>query len=143
MSNNLDFTIDELGKRGVKSPIAMSTTRGEKIANYVTDDEFIRLDVETKPGPQPSMKKSELLECAGPRELIYFTPAHVHAGVVTCGGLCPGINDVIRALVRCLWHRYGVRRISGIQYGYKGFLPEYQYGVKELSPDVVDDIHKL
>ncbi|MCL2007584.1 MAG: ATP-dependent 6-phosphofructokinase [Treponema sp.] len=143
MSDNLDFTIEELGKRGVKSPIAMSTTRGEKIANYVTDNEFIRLDVEVKPGPQPPMKKSQLLECAGPREMIYFTPAHVHAGIVTCGGLCPGINDVIRALVRCLWHRYGVTRISGIQYGYKGFLPEYQYGVKNLTPDVIDDIHKL
>jgi 6-phosphofructokinase 1 len=45
--------------------------------------------------------------------------------------------------VRCLWHRYGVRRISGIRYGYKGFLPEYQYGIKPLDPDTVDDIHKL
>jgi 6-phosphofructokinase 1 len=67
----------------------------------------------------------------------------VHAGIVTCGGLCPGLNDVIRAIVRCLWYRYGVRRISGIQYGYKGFLPEYQYGVRNLDPDVVDDIHKI
>jgi 6-phosphofructokinase 1 len=75
--------------------------------------------------------------------MIYFTPAHVHAGIVSCGGLCPGINDVIRAIVRCLWYRYGVTRISGIRYGYKGFLPEFQYGVKELDPDIVDDIHKL
>ena len=84
-----------------------------------------------------------MLECAGPREYIYFTPAHVHAGIVSCGGLCPGINDVIRAIVRCLWYRYGVTRISGIRYGYRGFLPESQYGVKELDPDSVDDIHRL
>jgi 6-phosphofructokinase 1 len=75
--------------------------------------------------------------------MIYFMPAHVHAGIVSCGGLCPGINDVIRAIVRCLWYRYGVKRISGIRYGYKGFLPDYQYEPRKLDPDMVDDIHKL
>jgi 6-phosphofructokinase 1 len=143
MGGNLDFTIEDLGKRNIKSPIAMSTTKGDKIANYVTDDEYIRLYTEVKPGVQPALKKNQILECAGPREMIYFTPAHVHAGIVTCGGLCPGLNDVIRAVTRCLWYRYGVRRISGIQYGFKGFLSEYQYGVKNLNPDIVDDIHKL
>jgi 6-phosphofructokinase 1 len=143
MGEALDFTIEDLGKRNVKSPIAMSTVKGDKIANYVTDDQYARLETEVKPGPQAPLKKSQVLEYAGPREMIYFTPAHVHAGIVTCGGLCPGLNDVIRAVVRCLWYRYGVRRISGIQYGYKGFLPEYQFGVKELTPDKVDNIHKL
>jgi len=143
MDDNFDFTIEELGKRSIKSPIVMSKTLGDKIANYVTDDQFLRFSTEVKPGPQPPLKKSQMLECAGPREMIYFTPAHVHAGIVSCGGLCPGINDVIRAIVRCLWYRYGVTRISGIRYGYKGFLPESQFGVKELEPDTVDDIHKL
>ena len=143
MNEAYDFTIESLGKRSIKSPIAMSTTKGDMIANYVTDDEFIRLDTMVKPGAQPPLKKAQVLECAGPREMLYFTPAHVHAGILTCGGLCPGLNDVIRAIVRCLWYRYGVRRISGIQYGFKGFLPEYQFGVKPLDPDIVDDIHKL
>jgi len=143
MSEGFDFTIEELGKRNIKSPIAMSTTRGDKIANYVTDEEYIRLNVDVKPGAQEHLKKNQVIEMAGPREMIYFSPANVHAGIVTCGGLCPGLNDVIRAVVRCLWYRYGVRRISGIQYGYKGFLPEYQYGVINLTPDLVDDIHKL
>jgi len=143
MSEGFDFTIEELGKRNIKSPIAMSTTRGDKIANYVTDEEFIRLNVDVKPGAQGPLKKSQVIEMAGPREMIYFSPANVHAGIVTCGGLCPGLNDVIRAITRCLWYRYGVRRISGIQYGYKGFLPEYQYGVINLTPELVDDIHKL
>ncbi|MDR1318868.1 MAG: ATP-dependent 6-phosphofructokinase [Treponema sp.] len=143
MSEAYDFSIEELGKRSIKSPIAMSTVQGDKIANYVTDIQYVRLNTEVKTGAQPPVKRSQILECAGPREMLYFTPAHVHAGIVTCGGLCPGINDVIRAVVRCLWYRYGVRRISGIQYGYKGFLPEYQYGVKQLDPDMVDDIHKL
>jgi len=143
MTETFDFTIEELGKRNIKSPIVMSKTEGDHIANYVTDDQFVRLQTEVKLGAQQSLKRSQVLECAGPREMIYFTPAHVHAGIVSCGGLCPGINDVIRAIVRCLWYRYGVQRISGIRYGYKGFLPESQYGIKELNPGSVDDIHKL
>ena len=143
MSEAYDFTIEDLGKRNIKSPITMSTVKGDKVANYVTDDQFVRLSSEVKPGAQAPVKKNQVLECAGPREMIYFTPTNVHAGIVTCGGLCPGLNDVIRALTRCLWYRYGVQRISGIQYGFKGFLPEYQFGVKTLNPDVVDDIHKL
>ncbi|MDR3334742.1 MAG: ATP-dependent 6-phosphofructokinase [Treponema sp.] len=143
MSETFDFTIEELGKRNIKSPIVMSNIEGDFIANYVTDNQFIRLDVDVILGAQPSLERSQVFECAGPREMIYFMPAHVHAGIVSCGGLCPGINDVIRAIVRCLWYRYGVRRISGIRYGYKGFLPDYQYGTKTLTPDSVDDIHKL
>jgi 6-phosphofructokinase 1 len=121
----------------------MSTVQGDKIANYVTDNQFVRLSMTVKLGTQPPMKRPQVLECAGPREMIYFMPAHVHAGIVSCGGLCPGINDVIRAIVRCLYYRYGVTRISGIRYGYKGFLPEYQYGIKTLDADIVDDIHNL
>ncbi|MDR1971182.1 MAG: ATP-dependent 6-phosphofructokinase [Treponema sp.] len=143
MADTYDFTIEELGKRNIKSPITMSTVDGDLMANYVTDSQFIRLETGVKPGSQAPIKRGQVLECAGPREMLYFTPAHVHAGIVSCGGLCPGINDVIRSIVRCLWYRYGVKRISGIQYGFKGFLPDYQYGVKRLDPDVVDDIHKL
>jgi 6-phosphofructokinase 1 len=84
-----------------------------------------------------------LLEKAGPRQNIYFSPGHVHAGIVTCGGLCPGLNDVIRAVTRCLWYRYGVRRISGIRFGYRGLLPETSGPTVELTPDLVDDIHKI
>jgi len=140
--SDYDFTIEELGKASVPSPIEMAK-EGDKAANFVTDDRFVRLSSFIIPGPQPAVKRNQVLERSGPREKIYFTPAHVHAGIVTCGGLCPGINDVIRAIVRCLWTRYGVTRISGIQYGYRGFLPESGFGVKELNPEIVDDIHKL
>lgn len=144
MATTYDFAVERLGECNIKSPIAMSTRHGEGIANYVTDDQFIRLGTQVTAGePEEPAEKPQLLERAGPREMIYFSPAHVHAGIVSCGGLCPGINDVIRAIVRCLWYRYGVRRISGIPYGYKGFLPEMQFPVVTLSPDLVDDIHKL
>ena len=143
MSEAVDFTIENLGERKVKSPIIMPTVPGGKTVNYVADDKAIRLAIWVKPGAQQPVKKSQILERAGPRELIYFTPAHVHAGIVSCGGLCPGINNVIRAIVRCLWYRYGVTRISGIRYGYRGFLPDSQFDIKPLNPDNVDGIHKV
>ncbi|MCL1815665.1 MAG: ATP-dependent 6-phosphofructokinase [Treponema sp.] len=138
-----DFTIENLGKCTIKSPIALSIVQGDFIANYVSDDEYVRPEISVKLGKQDVIERKHVFEAAGPREMIYFSPQHVHAGIVSCGGLCPGINDVIRAIVRCLWYRYGVRRITGIRYGYKGFLPEYRFGIRELSPSIVDDIHKL
>jgi 6-phosphofructokinase 1 len=143
MSETFDFTVESLGKRNIKSPLEMSITEGDLQANYVTDDQFIQVKPDVRLGAQSKVERSQVLECAGPRENIYFMPAHVHAGIVSCGGLCPGINDVIRAIVRCLWYRYGVHRITGIRYGYKGFLPEYQYPPRELTPENVDSIHKL
>jgi 6-phosphofructokinase 1 len=143
MEDILDFTIEELGKPAVKSPIEMSNTIGDGIANYVTDGQYIRLETVVTPGHQHPVRKSQALQCAGPRENIYFSPSHVHAGIVSCGGLCPGINDVIRAIVRCLNYRYGVKRISGVRYGYLGFLPEHQFDLIQLTPSMVDDIHKM
>ncbi|MCL2138820.1 MAG: ATP-dependent 6-phosphofructokinase [Treponema sp.] len=143
MAETFDFSIEELGSCNIKSPIIMSKNAGDGIANYVTDNEFVLLKPDIKPGPQKPVKRSEVLERAGPREFIYFVPTHVHAGIVSCGGLCPGINDVIRAIVRCLWFRYGVTRITGIRYGYRGFLPDPTFPVKNLDPDSVDEIHKI
>ncbi|MDR2843011.1 MAG: ATP-dependent 6-phosphofructokinase [Spirochaetaceae bacterium] len=142
-TENLDFTIEELGPRNITSPITMSRSKGDYIAEYVRDDSFIRLDTNVSLGEQPAFSRKDVLEKAGPREMIYFMPEHVHAGIVTCGGLCPGINDVIRSIVRCLWYHYRVRRITGIRYGYRGFLPEYSYPTQELSLDWVDNIHKI
>lgn len=64
----------------------------------------------------------DFFEQAGPREKIYFSPKEVTAGIVTCGGLCPGINDVIRGIVMELYYRYGVSRILGFPYGYQGLV---------------------
>jgi 6-phosphofructokinase 1 len=138
-----DFTIEELGQRNVRSPITMSKSKGDYIANYVSDDDFLIFDASARLGENHPLDRSQVLEKAGPREMIYFMPEHVHAGIVTCGGLCPGVNDVIRAIVRCLWYHYRVRRITGIRYGYRGFLPEYGYSTQELTADWVDNIHKM
>lgn len=82
-------------------------------------------------------------EPAGPRRKIYFDPSKTRAGIVTCGGLCPGFNDVIRALVMELHFAYGVRRIHGFCNGYQGFIPKYQRPVLELTPQSVSRINEL
>ncbi|WP_028580012.1 ATP-dependent 6-phosphofructokinase [Desulfogranum japonicum] len=79
---------------------------------------------------------------AGPRENIYFDPATLSCGIVTCGGLCPGLNDVIRSLVLSLHHHYKVKRVLGFRYGYEGLNPAYYHRPIELSPEVVDGIHQ-
>ncbi|ONK69784.1 uncharacterized protein A4U43_C05F26680 [Asparagus officinalis] len=76
---------------------------------------------------------------AGPRQKVYFQPDDVQACIVTCGGLCPGLNTVIREIVCGLNHMYGVDKVFGIVDGYKGF---YARNTVDLTPKSVDDIHK-
>jgi 6-phosphofructokinase 1 len=81
-------------------------------------------------------------EPAGPRRKIFFDPSKTRAGIVTCGGLCPGFNDVIRAIVMELHFLYGVRRIYGFCNGYQGFIPKYKRPVLELTPQYVSQINE-
>ena len=143
-NKKFDFTIENLGECKIKSPIELSTVVGNGTANYVKDSSFVRTAVNVydtlKNDPLDS---SNLMQKAGPREYIYFSPDEVKAGICTCGGLCPGLNDVIRAVVRCLWNRYGVRDIRGFQFGYKGFFKDENYETIPLNPENVDEIHKI
>jgi 6-phosphofructokinase 1 len=79
---------------------------------------------------------------AGPREKIYFDPRWTRAAVVTCGGLCPGLNDVIKGVVDTLWYTYGIDKIFGIRYGYRGLEPSFGLEPVALDPDIVDTIHE-
>lgn len=138
----VDFSISRLGTPSIKSPMSLSNCIGDFLAGYVSDDDQIINEVDATAGVSYTYSKESLVEKAGPREVIYFDPSKVHAAIVTCGGLCPGLNNVIRAIVMSLWHTYGVKNISGIRNGYRGFLPEYQLSLIDLNPDVVSDIHK-
>jgi len=81
-------------------------------------------------------------ESAGPRPKLYFSPQNISCGIVTCGGLCPGLNDVIRSIAMTLWDGYGVRRILGFRYGYNG-LSSNAYEVPVfLEPDQLTMIHQ-
>ena len=82
-------------------------------------------------------------EKAGPREKIYFDPSKTKCAIVTCGGLCPGINDVIRSIVNEAHYHYGIRTVLGIRNGLRGFIPEFGYDVMELNPRTVSNIHHM
>ncbi|MCU0608486.1 MAG: ATP-dependent 6-phosphofructokinase [Chitinispirillaceae bacterium] len=139
MSEQPGFSIDTLGPCTIPSPLKLSSSPGDLIANHVDDAECIEFNIVRTHAAEAH--ENLLLERAGPRRMIRFDPAKVHAGIVTCGGLCPGLNNVIRAIVMCLWYRYGVRRISGIRFGYTGLLAESRLPTVELTPEIVDEIH--
>jgi 6-phosphofructokinase 1 len=81
-------------------------------------------------------------EKAGPRSKIYFDPSKLKCGIVTCGGLCPGLNDVIRALVLSLYHNYKVKTVFGFPYGYEGLSYRFGHFPMELNPETVSRIHE-
>ena len=141
----MDLTIPVLGQPKVRSPLKLSSESGDRVPDYVHDDDRLLFDVSAKNLREALCKNPDVLplsfERAGPRELLYFDPSKTRVGVVTCGGLCPGINNVIRALVMELHYHYGVRRIYGFRFGFAGLSPEAGYDVIDLTPEVVNDIH--
>ncbi len=142
--NPEDLRIPTLGPAAIPSPLGLSDSYGDGVANYVGDSESVLydLDRDRTEARQRAGQPLPAFERAGPRARIYFDPAQAPAAIVTCGGLCPGINNVIRSLVMTLHHRYGVRRIFGIRYGFQGFIPRYRHEPVLLDPEVVDDIHE-
>ena len=82
------------------------------------------------------------MEAAGPREELFFDPSQLACGIVTCGGLCPGVNDVIRSIVLSLYHRYGVHKVYGFRFGYEGLVPRKGQEPLELTPAAVNPIHE-
>ena len=80
-------------------------------------------------------------EEAGPYSRLFFDPNHTTAAIVTCGGLSPGLNNVIRSAYLELRYGYGVQRVLGIRYGYAGLDPDGPYPPIELNGELVDQIH--
>lgn len=130
----MELTVRQLGVPEIPSPLGLSTRLGDGIADYTPDDAKVSVTL-------PGGEGAAVFELAGPRERIFFDGPRVSAGIVTCGGLCPGMNDVIRGLVRSLWRMYGVRRILGFRYGYAGVVPDALVAPMPLDPDRVDAIH--
>jgi 6-phosphofructokinase 1 len=133
----LDFTIERLGECRYPSPL--------QGVRFTGDDERTLFHV--SPAEVGSYFAAGLeppaLELAGPRQRLFFEPATIACGIVTCGGLCPGINDVIRALTLGLHHHYGVRSIYGFRYGYEGLVKRLGHAPLELTPAVVSQIGEM
>jgi 6-phosphofructokinase 1 len=138
-----DFLITSLGKGGVVSPLKHTQRADRPVYKFVDDSERILYDVslENFNKCRETGETPVSFEKAGPRENIFFEPAKTKVGIVTCGGLCPGLNNVIRSLVNELYYRYGISRVLGIKYGYEGLIPKYNHPVIELTASMVSEIH--
>ena len=138
MLKNQDFMVKTLGKSTIISPIKFSTTHGDGIVNFIEDDVAIPYSIQSY---GDSSVRGLAFESAGPRKMIFFQPDKVIAGIMTCGGLCPGLNDAIRSIIMQLFYKYGVSRILGIRYGQKGLDPASKHKPIRLTPDDVKNIH--
>ena len=88
-----------------------------------------------------ALKSEQFFELAGARSKLFFSPARTRAGIVTCGGLCPGLNDVIRSLFFELHHAYGVQEVLGFRWGYQGLDPKQGEKPLVMTHSMVDGIH--
>ena len=124
------MNINTLGEARFPSPLPFHVSDKSRVLSNVIVN------------PDVPVSEELLLEVAGPRERLFFDPKHTRAGIVTCGGLCPGLNNVIRSLVLELHHGYGVREILGFVSGYQGLDPWRGSEPIPLTPEFVEDIHK-
>ena len=135
----VDTAIRPLGPCLHDSPLALNAIRGDRIGNFISDKTRVRHQVEIAPG-EP-VDADTFFEKAGPRQKIFFDPRKTRAAIVTCGGLCPGLNNVIRSAFLELHHNYGVREVLGIRHGYQGLTFKAPPPLV-LTPELVDHVHR-
>ncbi len=144
-----DLDIKVLGDCRYPSPLAARLAQGA--VHYVGQADRVLLDDRLSvvtgavsgvvSGHRPDLPRIPSFELAGPRDRIFFDTAKVRCGIVTCGGLCPGINNVIRGLVLELDQGYGVAEILGFRYGYEGLVGQRGHEPIKLTPATVANIH--
>jgi len=132
-----DFEVTRLGQANVATQeiVGLKHLRGR----WVNDEERIPLDIVWRPGQPPVGDLA--FERAGPRRQLYFHPSTVKAGIVTCGGICPGLNDVIRALFMSLHYNYEVEEVLGFRFGFRGLDPARNLEPLNLTKNLVEQIH--
>jgi 6-phosphofructokinase 1 len=143
--NQNDFSVKNLGRTSIKSPLKQTAKKYGPVFKFVDDSERILYDTSLANFHRckDSGEEPVSFEKAGPRENVFFEPAKTKVGIVTCGGLCPGLNNVIRSLVNELHYRYGIDRILGIKYGFEGFVPKYNHPLIELTAPGVSELHLM
>ncbi len=146
------FDIPVLGEPRFPSPLGLSSEFGDAKCNYVSDDRRIHfniydsreiLDYELKyylRDEDESAYINENLEVAGPRKQTFFDPQKTTCAIVTCGGLSPGLNNVVLAVASELFYHYNVKRIIGVPYGFAGLNPAEGFELKDLNPDNIRQI---
>jgi 6-phosphofructokinase 1 len=142
---NFNTDIPTLGEAKIGSPLMRHIKAGRSEKLFVRDEERILVDVQLDKIEDDLENNRQILsfDQAGPRKKIYFDPSKLKCAIATCGGLCPGLNDIIRSIVLQLFHNYNVKSIYGIKHGLQGFIPEYGHEVMDLSPNGIADILNL
>ncbi|MBN2491294.1 MAG: ATP-dependent 6-phosphofructokinase [Planctomycetes bacterium] len=133
-----EVPVESLGPCRFPSPLGLSTRRGDSVGNFVPEGTWVRHDIEV--GPEGAGEEDLLFEKAGPRAHLFFDPARARVAIVTSGGLCPGLNNVIRSAFLSLHFNYGVPEVLGIRYGYRGLNPAHGHEPLRLEPDHVEGI---
>jgi len=133
----LDFTVARLGECRFSSPLTgVRFTRNDEHVLYHARLEDLKKWTAAGVCP-PAM------EAAGPRDKLFFDPSQLACGIVSCGGLCPGLNDVIRSIVLSLYHHYDVHTVYGFRFGFEGLAPRNGHKPLKLTPDAVNRIHEM
>lgn len=132
--------IAQLGPCHHLSPLRLARGEDVRMPSYVSDSSRVRLQVEYTEGQV--VEEDLAFEKAGPREQLYFIPEKTRVALVTCGGLCPGTNVVIRSAVQELHHKYRVKDVIGYSYGFRGMSPHRGMAHVNLTLDAVRDIHR-
>jgi 6-phosphofructokinase 1 len=140
----IETRIQKLGEAKIPSPM-LDEKHGGIHHLFVSDEDRIminikRADIEAMVAQGVALPSFEL---AGPRRKVYFDASKLRCAIATCGGLCPGLNDIIRAIVLELHYRYGVKNIYGALYGLEGFIPEYNHDFLDLTPARVTAIMNM
>ena len=136
----MDTKIMTLGECLAGSPLRLSTRAGDMLGDFTPDQARVRYQVEY--GNATDLPADVVFEKAGPREKIFFDPKNTRAAIVTCGGICPGLNNVIRSTFFEMHYNYGVPEVLGLRYGYAGLNPATAEEPMLLSRDIVDHIHE-
>jgi 6-phosphofructokinase 1 len=134
--------IATLGDAKIPSPV-LRRANGAEGFSIVAEDARVVIHTDDSQIAQ-MVKEGQQLPCfemAGPRRNIFFDPSKLKCALVTCGGLCPGLNEIIRSIVLELHYGYGVQNICGIRYGLQGFIPRYGHELIDLTPACVVNIH--
>jgi 6-phosphofructokinase 1 len=144
MMEGHNLAVKTLGPCRLDSPLAPLLEARRTSPHYVDESDRVLFDDTVAGVVARNAPPGELpgFEPAGPRRKIFFDPSKTRVGIVTCGGLCPGLNDVIRGLVMELSFHYGVKRIYGFRNGYEGFIARYGRSVVDLTPQSVSGINE-
>ncbi len=142
MLQQQDLTVTALGPCRHESPLVFDSPSHERDAHFVSDSMRIRYNVEIG-GPAEPAECDLSFEEAGPREKLFFDPKQTTAAIATCGGLSPGLNNVIRSVFYELTDNYKVRRVLGIRNGFLGLNPQNGREPIELDRQFVEPIDKL